>query len=220
MAAKEIIDQSEDVAKLTKALQNERGERKAVEASLKTAKDRIAEMSALGIAPDAMHVSEYIANATKAGVAHETNELQQKVATLESELVAAKTAATDMGVKLVTRSIAEEVRNCAREAHILPTAVNDLISLGNLELKMVDGKVVNAEGIDVATWIDNRKATAPYLWPVSRGSGTRGSQGNDIGLAPTGPNPWSKETWNMTQQGNLVKSDPAAAERMRASAVQ
>ena len=216
MAEEKVITQS-DIDKLTKALAAERAENKSNLVLLNAAKKTIADAAALGTAPSPIAVSQFIADGVKAGVAHATNELHLKVTDLESQLTTANAAAADSAVKLVTRSIAVEVRTAAREAHVLPTAINDLISLGNIELKMVDGKVVNAEGIDVATWIDNRKASAPYLWPVSRGAGSRG---NDAMPGAGAPNPWSRETWNMTLQGNLVKSDPQAAERMRASAVQ
>jgi hypothetical protein len=219
MAAKEIIDQSEDVAKLTKALHAERVENKANLVLLNAAKKQIADAAALGTAPSPIAVSQYISDGVKAGVAHATNELQLKIGTLESELVTAKTAATDMGVKLVGRTISEEIRQACRDSHIKPEAVNDVLTIGVGELQLVDGVVQTAEGVSLSDWVEQRKAASPYWWPVARGSGARGS-GAD-GLASTGAaNPWSKESWNMTQQGNLVKSDPALAERMKASAVQ
>lgn len=99
---------------------------------------------------------------------------------------------------------------------MLPTAINDLISLGNLELMLVDDKVVTADGIDVATWIDNRKASAPYLWPVSRGAGSRG---NDGGLVVEGDNPFKAgPSFNLTKQGQLAMADPARAARLQTEA--
>jgi hypothetical protein len=202
---------------LTKALASERTDHHATEVKLKAADATIAEHAALGVAPDALHVSQHIADATAAGVAHATNESQKKIGALETQLTAANAAAADIGVKLVSRTISEEIRSACRDSHVKPEAVNDALTIGMGELQLVDGRVETAEGVSLADWVDRRKGISPYWWPVARGSGARG---NDIGLAPTGANPWSKETWNMTQQGNLVKSDPALAERMKASAVQ
>lgn len=38
------------------------------------------------------------------------------------------------------------------------------------------------------------------------------------GGAPTGKNPWAKDSFNLTEQGNLIKSDPAQAKELAAAA--
>jgi hypothetical protein len=214
---KEIIDQSEDVLKLQKALLNERNDHKATTAMLKAAQTRITKSAALGPAPSPVVVSQYIADGVRAGVAHATAELQQKIGTLETQLSAANAATADINGKLVTRTIAEEVRQAARESHVLPSAVNDLLSLGNLELKFVDGKVQTDDGRDVATWLDQSKATRPYMWPTARGSGARGS--GDGGLVVEGDNPFKAgPSFNLTKQRQLAMADPARAARLQTEA--
>jgi len=34
--------------------------------------------------------------------------------------------------------------------------------------------------------------------------------------APSSDNPWAKETWNLTKQGQIIKNDPALAEKYKA----
>jgi hypothetical protein len=206
----------EQIAILTKALASERTNHHATEVKLKAADTRIAEQNALGVAPDALHVSKHISDAVAAGTAHATNELQLKVTDLELKLITANAAVTDAGVKLTSRTISEEIRQACRDSHIKPEAVNDVLTIGQGELQLVDGKVQTSEGISLSDWVEQRKASSPYWWPVSRGAGSRG---NDAMPGAGAANPWSKETWNLTAQGNLIKSDSAAAERMKASAV-
>jgi len=45
--------------------------------------------------------------------------------------------------------------------------------------------------------------------------GGSGSTGNKA-KAPTKDNPWAKESWNLTRQGQIIKSDPALAEKLKA----
>ena len=54
-----------------------------------------------------------------------------------------------------------------------------------------------------------------YLFgePGKVGSGT-----NPPGAGTGEVNPWKKESWNLTQQGRLLKEDPAKATRMKAEA--
>jgi alanyl-tRNA synthetase len=49
--------------------------------------------------------------------------------------------------------------------------------------------------------------------PGKVGSGT-----NPPGAGNAEANPWKKETWNLTQQGKILREDPAKATRMKAEA--
>jgi hypothetical protein len=200
---------------LVKALEAERTNHKAAEIKLKAADATIAEHAALGNAPDGAVVSEHIANGVRAGVAQQTADLQKRIGTLESELITANATAADVSGKLVTRSISEEVRAAALAAHVLPSAINDLLSLGRLELELKDGVVQTAEGVTVADWLDASKATRGYMWPAARGSGARGSSTLP---ADSGDNPFKAETFNLTAQSQLAAKDPARATRLQQEA--
>ena len=49
-------------------------------------------------------------------------------------------------------------------------------------------------------------------------SGKVGSGTNPPGAGNAEANPWKKETWNLTQQGKILREDPAKATRMKAEA--
>lgn len=59
------------------------------------------------------------------------------------------------------------------------------------------------------------EAAAPFI----AASGTSGSGAQGSGRSGSGDgNPWSKDSFNLTKQGELMKSDPAKARRMAAAA--
>lgn len=66
----------------------------------------------------------------------------------------------------------------------------------------------------VATWVESDEGK-PFVIPASgtdaKGNGAR---------APAGDanNPWKKDTWNLTQQGQIVANDPAKAARLKQQA--
>jgi hypothetical protein len=59
------------------------------------------------------------------------------------------------------------------------------------------------------------KETDPYLFGDS---GKVGGGTNPPGAGTGEANPWKKETWNLTQQGKILREDPAKATRMKAEA--
>jgi hypothetical protein len=94
--------------------------------------------------------------------------------------------------------------------------LGDAIAIGSTELKLVDGEVKTADGLSVADWVDARKAVSGYWWPASRGAGGRGN--NSDAPIVTADNPFAKETFSLTKQGQILLQDPARAERLKGEA--
>ena len=67
---------------------------------------------------------------------------------------------------------------------------------------------------DVAEYLDQLKASAPHLFGVRAPTVIGGS------ARPEDPavNPFKKESFNLTKQGQIAKRDPARAKRMAAEA--
>ena len=59
------------------------------------------------------------------------------------------------------------------------------------------------------------KMNKPWLWPASNPAGGRGGNGG-----AQGTNPWTKEAWNMTEQGAMIRQNPALARQMAQQAGQ
>jgi hypothetical protein len=69
-------------------------------------------------------------------------------------------------------------------------------------------------------WVDQQVADAPHLFESNSGGGAGPSglaQGRGVGLGGA-RNPFRKESWNLTEQMKLQKSDPGLAARLKASA--
>jgi hypothetical protein len=70
----------------------------------------------------------------------------------------------------------------------------------------------------VADWVDALVSDAPHLFEANAGGGATGSTSGGGGARATVKNPFRRETWNLTEQMKLQKSDPALAARLKASA--
>jgi len=67
----------------------------------------------------------------------------------------------------------------------------------------------------VTEWLNEQQESRRHWWGDSVGGGARGS----VNGGPQGENPWTAANWNMTKQGDVIKSRGiAAAEKMAAAA--
>jgi hypothetical protein len=99
------------------------------------------------------------------------------------------------------------LRDNAIGAKVIPTAIDDAVMVGIGMFEEVDGKYVTKDGIGVTPgldpkeWYKDMQEKRPHWWPPSQGGNARG------GGAPMGrnsENPWSREGWNITEQGRFV----------------
>jgi hypothetical protein len=117
-----------------------------------------------------------------------------------------------------TRTVHDKVRDAATKAKLLPEAVDDAILLADRVFEVTeDGRVVTKDnvgvtpGIEPAAWLTDIQAKRPHWWGPSTGGGAGGQRGG--GVDTTG-NPFTHDNWNMTEQGKLVRSDPAKADQL------
>jgi hypothetical protein len=115
-----------------------------------------------------------------------------------------------------------------------PTAIPDITSRARTVFKLVnglprafeaDGQTVRIgkDGISPMTleeWVDSQVAEAPHLFETNAGGGAAGnaSGGGGASTRATGKNPFRKDSWNLTEQMKLQKTDPQLAARLRAAA--
>jgi hypothetical protein len=71
----------------------------------------------------------------------------------------------------------------------------------------------------LAEWLDGQVSEAPHLFEQNSGGGAAGNtSGGSAGHRPQGKNPFRKDSWNLTEQMKLMKSDPQLAARLKAAA--
>lgn len=218
-----------DVDRLQTSLVKERTDHKATKEKfqpfadldihdLQAKLDRIPELEAAAAGKlDEGKISEMVEARLKGRVAPIERELTnaKKDLQVKDEIISGFTA------KERTRAISSAISTAARKAGIQDTAIEDAIILGERIFDVDDaGAVVVKDnvgytpGIDPNTWFSELQPKRPHWWGESRGGGASGTGGSK----GSANNPFSHEHWNMTEQGNLVKSNPTQAANLAKSA--
>jgi len=182
---------------------------------------------------------EALRAATAAGETEKVVEARVKAVRGELEKqVAALTAERDtFAGELVTVRIDQGVVAAATRRGLRATAIPDITARARSVFRLekgvprafeADGRTVRAgkDGVTPMTldeWVDQQVADAPHLFETNAGGGASGAGGlYGSGSGGAGnrsvTNPFRKETWNLTEQMKLMKSDPQLAARLKAAA--
>jgi hypothetical protein len=149
---------------------------------------------------------------------------EKQVATLTSEREA-------LNARLTAIQIDQGIITAATKRGLRPTAIADITSRARSVFKLVngaprafevDGQAVRygRDGVTPMTleeWVDTQVSEAPHLFETNAGGGAA-STGSGGAAQRSVKNPFRKETWNLTEQMKLLKSDPALAARLKAAA--
>jgi len=153
-------------------------------------------------------------------------ELERQVSTLSSERDA-------LNARLVTIQIDQGVVATATKRGLRATAIPDITSRARSVFRLVngvptafesDGQTVRVgkdgtSAMNLEEWIETQVSEAPHLFEANAGSGAAGNGSGGVGGGNrSGRNPFRKETWNLTEQMKLQKTDPALAARLKAAA--
>lgn len=87
---------------------------------------------------------------------------------------------------------------------------------GTPVLRDKSGEVVRGKNgpITLDEWLETQRETRPHWFPTPKGGGAAGNRGG----GQHGNNPWKKETFNLSQQGRILRESPELAERLKAEA--
>jgi hypothetical protein len=133
--------------------------------------------------------------------------------------------------RLTAIQIDQAVVNEATKRGLRPTAIPDITARARLTFKLVNGvpQAFDGDGqtartgkdgmspMTLAEWVDALVSDAPHLFEANAGGGAAGSGSGGAGNRSV-KNPFRKESWNLTEQMKLQKSDPQLAARLKASA--
>jgi len=117
----------------------------------------------------------------------------------------------------------------ATKRGLRPTAVADITARARTVFRLVNGAAVAFEGdgksprygkdgitpMSLEEWVETQVSEAPHLFEANAGGGAAGSGAAAPGGAGLGKNPFRKESWNLTEQMKLMKTDPPLAARTR-----
>jgi hypothetical protein len=148
----------------------------------------------------------------------------KQVATLTSEREA-------LNARLTAIQIDQGVITAATKRGLRPTAIADITARARTVFKLVNGspRAFEADGqtlrygrdgvtpMTLEEWVDAQVSDAPHLFETNAGGGAA-SNGSGGAAQRSVKNPFRKETWNLTEQMKLLKSDPQQAARLKAAA--
>ena len=132
--------------------------------------------------------------------------------------------------RLTAIQIDQGVVTAATKRGLRPTAIPDITARARMIFKLVNGvpSAFEADGQSVRygkdgvtpmtldEWVDSQVSEAPHLFESNSGGGAAGS---GAGRAQSSvKNPFRKETWNLTEQMKVLKTDPSLAVRLKAAA--
>ena len=135
--------------------------------------------------------------------------------------------------RLTAIQIDQGVLTVATKRGLRPTAIPDITSRARVVFKLVNGapRAFEADGttlrygkdgvtpMTLEEWVDAQVADAPHLFESNAGGGAASnSAGGAAGNKHSAKNPFRKDTWNLTEQMKLQKSDPGLAARLKAAA--
>lgn len=217
-----------DIDRLQESLRKERSDHKAV-------KDKYAFLS--DIEPDKLqemidrfpeleaaaggNSAEAVQKQVDAKLAAIKAPLERQIAKLQNELGETQTAVNQYKERETERKIVDAVTTAARKLKVQDCAIEDAILTGRSHLMVdEDGNVVTRDGAPISAglnaevWLTEMQSKRAHWWGDSTGGGAGGSKGGNAGAN----NPWSKENWNMTQQGQVYRENPQKAEQMAKAA--
>ena len=136
-----------------------------------------------------------------------------------------------LNARLTSIQIDQAVVTEATKRGLRATAIPDVAARARTAFTLVSGvpQAYDADGqtpragkdgvtpMTLAEWVDALVSDAPHLFEANAGSGAAGSGSGGAGNKSV-KNPFRKETWNLTEQMKLQKSDPQMAARLKAAA--
>lgn len=220
----------QDVANVQEGLRKEREDHKDTKKKLaafgnmdpeevQTQLDRIPELEAAaeGKGIDQEKMNQLVETRLRS----KTAPLERQITQLTEENNELKGTVQGFETKEKRRTIHDHVRKAASAAKVRDTAMEDILLLSE-NIFQVDesGNVVTKDnvgvtpGVQADVWFTEVKNSRPHWWPESQGVGAKGGDGTNAGVS----NPFAHDTWNLTEQGKLLKSDRTKAEQLAKAA--
>jgi hypothetical protein len=154
-------------------------------------------------------------------------QLKTTKAGFEKQLAAVSSERDTLHGRLTAIQIDQAVVNEATKRGLRPTAIPDITARARITFKLVDGVPQAFDGqtarmgkdgpMTLAEWVDALVSDAPHLFEANAGGGAAGSGSGGAGNRSV-KNPFRKESFNLTEQMKLQKTDPQLAARLKASA--
>jgi hypothetical protein len=162
---------------------------------------------------------------------HQVEELEKQLAGLDPGAVQRLTTERDaLHGRLAQVQINQGALASAARRGLKPTAGADLAARARAVFRLEDGipkayepdgqtPKLGRDGVSPLTldeWVEGLAAEAPHLFAENSGGGAHG--GNAHAGGAFGDNPWKRETFNLTRQGEIMRKDPTRARALMSAA--
>jgi hypothetical protein len=163
------------------------------------------------------------------------NRMKTAKAEWDKQFAAVNAERDSLNGRLTAIQIDQGVTTVATKKGLRPTAIPDITARARTVFRLektvptafeADGKTVRVgkDGMTPMTleeWVDTQVTDAPHLFESNSGGGAAGDASGGSGTARTNrsvKNPFKKESWNLTEQMKLQRTDPQLAARLKAAA--
>lgn len=157
--------------------------------------------------------AEEVTKQVEARLKIHTAPLERQIQDFQTRISESEKTITDYQSRERQRAIHDAVRKAAltpkNGAPIIPESIDVALMLAERVFEVTeDGKVLTKDhsgvipGLEPDMWLQEIQTTYSFLWPPSEGGGAKGSKGNGINMAN---NPWHKDNFNLTAQGQYIK---------------
>ena len=229
-----------DVDRLNEANRKEREEHKATKAKLRAWGDRTPEsfeeleaerdeLKARVEAGSGRLTDEQLDAIVEKRLPARLRPLQREIENLKRENGELKGTLSSFETKENRRTVIDAVHDAARGDKRVPiaeVAMPDVEILAERVLEVRDGRAIVSEaaqslgftpGVSARDWLTDVQASGkrPHWFAQNVGAG---AGGGEVNSGAAGENPFSKETFNLTKIGQLIKVDPQKAKRFALAA--
>ena len=226
----EGVKSQEDVNRLTSALTKERNDHKSVKDRLGLLGDRKIEdvLAQLDRIPELEAAAEgkldddKLNNIVESRIKTKLSPIERERDQLKARVTELETVNGELTQREITRGLHDIIRKEGGTQKVLPEAMEDALMLAERVFERTeDGQYVVKDnvgftpGLEAGAWLTDLQSKRPHWWGPSSGGGAGGQRG---GGGSGGPNPWSAEGWNMTEQGKILKADRSRAEQLAKAA--
>ncbi len=207
-----------DIDRLDNALRKERGDHKETKTKLQVwgelkydevqgKLDRFGELE-IAASGNKEEMDSKLNEMTEARVASRLAPVERENGQLKTRLTEIEQKNKELMADKAVKCIRDAVCVAAMESKVITEALPDVLLLANAVFEVADDEIILTRenrygitpGLSAEVFLQEMQDKRPHWWPNSIGGGARGSR-DGKGFAN---NPWSKEHWNMTEQGKIV----------------
>jgi hypothetical protein len=157
--------------------------------------------------------------------------IEKQLSPIKAELDKERGRANQLQSQLEAFTLTTSLQAVGAKTGVRATALTDLQARAARVFKVVDGKIVafDADGqikpgkdgytpLTLDEWVEELRSEASHLFESNTGGGAFGNGSGGVGQLNHGRNPWKQETWNLTEQSKLARTNPTLAAQLKKAA--